>query len=140
MHNYLFGLLVLVCCGITSHAQITIVNPQRLQVPDQRAEVIYRTTLRVLAETFETDPPKPFPITLKLGDADEHYNADEDSGVHEIHLAYWNEKKFAISVMRLALEHLVDRDCRNVLVAEILTRTNVIAPVDTRRVSPDNSK
>jgi hypothetical protein len=32
-------------------------------------------------------------------------------------------------VMRLALEHLVDRECRNQLVSEILTRANVIAPV-----------
>jgi hypothetical protein len=44
----------------------------------------------------------------------------------------WDEKKFAISVMRLALEHLVDRECRNELVSEILTRANVITPVSRR--------
>lgn len=140
MHNYMLGLLVIVCCGIRSHAQVTIVNPQRLDVPEQRAQIIYRTTLRVLAETFETDTPVPFPITLDLGDANEHYSADEDAGVHEIHLTQWNEKKFAISVMRLTLEHLVDRDCRNVLVYEILTRTDAISPVEVRPRPPGDSK
>jgi hypothetical protein len=116
------------------------VNPQKLDMPEQRAEIIYRTTFRVIAETFDTETPESFPITLELGDRDEHYNADEDAGIHEIHLALWDEKKFAISVMRLVLEHLVDRDCRNVLVSEILTRTNVIAPVEVRPVPSGNSK
>ena len=54
---------------------------------------------------------------------------DEDNKVDAIYLKTWDEKKFAVSVMRLALEHLVDRECRNQLVSEILTRANVIAPV-----------
>jgi hypothetical protein len=64
MHNYALGLLVIVCCSFPSRAQVVIVNPQMLEVPQQRVEVIYRTTLRVLGETFETDAPAAFPITL----------------------------------------------------------------------------
>jgi hypothetical protein len=136
MHNYLLGLLTIVCCSFPVNAQVLFENPQRLDIPQQRAEVIYQTTLRVLGETFDTEA-RPFPVTLVLGEETEQYVDNEDEGIYSIHLTRWDEKKFAISVMRLALEHLVDRECRNVLVSEILTRTNMIAPVAVR---PRNHK
>lgn len=70
-----------------------------------------------------------FPLTLVLGEETERYVEDEDQQIDAIYLATWNEKKFAVSVMRLALEHLIDRNCRNQLVGEILTRSDAIAPV-----------
>jgi hypothetical protein len=115
---------------VVAQAQVVIRNPQNLDVPQAKVNVIYRTTLRVLSDNFDVEEiSELYPVTLTLGSDDERYVEDEDNKVDAIYLKAWDEKKFAISVMRLALEHLVDRECRNQLVSEILTRANVIAPV-----------
>ena len=130
MSNTVSLLVGLACWSVVAEAQVVIRNPQNLDVPQAKVNVIYRTTLRVLSENFDVEEiSELYPVTLTLGSDEERYVEDEDNKVDAIYLKTWDEKKFAISVMRLALEHLVDRECRNQLVSEILTRANVIAPV-----------
>ena len=120
-------------CSAGAVAQVVINNPQSLDVPEAKVNVIYRTTLRVLSESFDVeDISELYPVRLTLGAENERYVEDEENKVDAIYLTRWDEKKFAISVMRLALEHLVNRECRNALISEILTRANVIAPVEHR--------
>jgi hypothetical protein len=131
MRHLLWASVVLLLSSVGLHAQVSIVNPHHLSVPAGRPEAIYHTALRVVTENFKMDEDSGlgFPLTLVLGEENERYVEDEDRKIDAIYLATWNEKKFAISVMRLAMEHLIDRDCRNQLVGEILSRSDAIAPV-----------
>jgi hypothetical protein len=132
--NLLFLVLAFASCSATMHAQVVINNPQNLDLPRGKANVIYQMTLRVLKENFDVGEISGlYPVTLTLGAEEERYVEDEDNKVDAIFLKKWDEKKFAISVMRLALEHLVDRSCRNEMVSEILTRSDVIVPAVQKR-------
>lgn len=134
MSNTVSLLVGIACWSVIAQAQVVIRNPQNLDVPQGKVNVIYTTTLRVLSETFDVgEISELYPVTLTLGADDERYVEDEDNKVDAVYLKAWDEKKFAISVMRLALEHLVNRECRNALVSEILTRSDVIAPVPASR-------
>ena len=129
--KHLLTSAVLFLSSVAVQSQVSIVNPNHLKFPAGRPDAIYHSGLRVVAETFQVDDASELaiPLTLILGEQDERYVEDEDQKIDAIYLTSWNEKKFAISVMRLALGHLVDRDCRNQLVGEILSRSDAIAPV-----------
>jgi hypothetical protein len=129
--KHFFTIAVLLLGGIAAQAQVSIVNPNHLSFPAGTPDAIYHSALRVVAETFELDDASELatPTTLFLGEQNERYVEDEDQKIDAIYLTSWSEKKFAISVMRLALGHLVDRECRNQLVGEILTRSDAMAPV-----------
>lgn len=129
--KHLFTIAVLVLGSLAAQAQVSIVDPNHLGFPAGKPDAIYHAALRVVAETFELDDASELatPTTLFLGEQDERYVEDEDQKIDAIYLTSWSEKKFAISVMRLALGHLVDRDCRNQIVGEILGRSDAMAPV-----------
>ena len=123
-------LLFVVLCGAGLQAQVSIVNPKHLAVPAGRPDAIYHSALQVLSENFgREDDGLSFPVILFLGEDDERYVADEDRKLDAVYLANWNENKFTVSVMRLAMEHLLDTTCRNELLGEILSRSDVISPV-----------
>jgi hypothetical protein len=129
--KHLFTYAVLFFSSVAVQSQVSIINPNHLNIPPGRPDAIHHAALRVVAEAFQLDDASELaiPLTLVLGEQDERYVEDEDQKIDAIYLTSWNEKKFAISVMRLALGHLVDRDCRNQLVGEILSRSETIAPV-----------
>lgn len=127
-------IMALVSCSALLPAQVTIYNPQNLDVPRAKVNVIYHMTLRVLSDTLDlADIEQLYPVTLTLGADEERYVEDEDKQLDAIFLKKWDEKKFAISVMRLALEHLVNRECRNEIVSDILNRSDLILPAHQQR-------
>ncbi len=122
--------MVLLAFSAPLWAQVTLRNPQHLPVPEERVQVIFRTTCRVVAEQFRLHPEQlEFPLTLVLGEPNEQYSADEDTGTYTIYLNQWNEAKFTTSAMRLAVWRMVPRKRRDQLVWEILQRANRVAPV-----------
>jgi hypothetical protein len=52
MSNTVSLLVGLACWSVVAEAQVVIRNPQNLDVPQAKVNVIYRTTLRVLSEKF----------------------------------------------------------------------------------------
>jgi len=131
MNNHAWNLfLFLLLCGAALHAQVSIVNPEHVAVPAGRPEALYHSALQVIAETFGRDNDSlRFPVTLYLGEDDERYVADEDQKLDAVYLAGWNENKFTVSVMRLAMEHFMDHQCRNELLGEIVSRADAVSPV-----------
>ena len=126
-------LLLLLCGSGWLHAQVSVVNEKQLTVPPGRPEVIYHSALQVMQDKFaEGDVELRFPVTVVLGEEHERYTADENRRLDTIYLESWNENKFAVAVMRLALEHLLDTECRNQLLGEILRRSDAISPVAAR--------
>src|SRR3954454_10697494 len=52
MSNTVSLLVGLACWSVVAQAQVVIRNPQNLDVPQAKVNVIYRTTLRVLSDNF----------------------------------------------------------------------------------------
>ncbi len=140
--RYLHFVLLILVLPSLGRAQLKIENPRNLDVPVERAQVIFSTGCRVVAEEFHIKPKElaHFPLILVLGTPADLYEDDHDSGSYKIHLQTWNEKKFAIGVMRLAVEMLVTRERRDRLVSEILTRANSIAPLDVSNAKTQPEK
>jgi hypothetical protein len=111
-------------------AQVTVVK-NGIDVPEERVELIYGATCRVVAEEFHlaNGAALQFPITLILGDANERVSGDELNQTYFIYMERWNEPLFAASTSRLALQHLLTRERKTKIVAEILRRANRNATV-----------
>jgi hypothetical protein len=125
-------LLIMLAAACISQAQLKVENRDHLVVPSQRPQIIYATACRVVREEFHLKHAelRDFPLTLVLGSPDDRYEDDHDAGVSRIYLKVWDEKKFAVGVMRLAIEGMVNTQRRDHLVWEILTRANAIMPVN----------
>jgi len=118
------------CIAESAAAQVTVIK-NGIAVPEDRVELIYGATCRVVAEEFHlaNDAALQFPITLILGDANERVLGDELNETYFIYMERWNEPLFAASTSRLALQHLLTRERKTKIVAEILRRANRNAPV-----------
>ncbi len=69
-----------------------------------------------------------FPITLVMGNPDERVIGDELHQVYFIYMNHWDEAQFATSVSRLAMQHMVSKERKTKMVAEILRRANRAGP------------
>lgn len=117
-------------------AQVTIKNPQHLDVPEQKVQILFHTTCQVVAREFHMPQEElEFPLILVLGDPNERYTSDEEHRLYTVYLFHWNQSQFVASSMRLALQHMVTERLRDRLVKEILERSNGIdtVPVSSLR-------
>lgn len=138
--NFLSAALLLLAC-FPVLAQVTISNPDHLEVPVEEVNVLFHTTCQVVAEQFNIRggaTKTEFPLLLVLGATDERYTEDEEHQQYTIYLKRWNAPQFAASTLRLAIQRVVPRSRAHAMVKEILRRSNQIAPVSvhTFRVQP----
>jgi hypothetical protein len=110
---------------------VTIRNPKHRVVSEQEVNTLFHATCSVVARDFHLQDSNAldFPLTLVLGEHDEHYTADEDKRIYVIYLDNWNAGKFATSAMRLAVWRMVPRKRRDEMVHEILRWANTVDPV-----------
>jgi hypothetical protein len=123
--------IALMVASSLSMAQLTVENPKHLDFPEAKAKVLLSTACRVVAEEFHAHNPSEveYPLTLVLGVKDEHWTEDEEAHAYILYLDDWNETKFAVAAMKLALQRLITQDRRKRLVREILWRSEQTAPV-----------
>ena len=125
--KYVQAFLLLVC---PLFAQVTIKNPDHLDVPEQKVQILFHTTCQVLAREFHVHIRElEFPVVLVLGDPNERYTSDEEHRIYAVYLYRWNEAQFVASSMRLALQHMVTNGRRDRLLVEILERSRGIDTV-----------
>ena len=128
----LFLFLLAACPAL---AQIRIENPKRLPVPEEKAQVIFSTACRVVAEEFHVPHSQlEFPLVLVLGEENQRYTADEGTGTYTVYLRQWDPVQFADSAMRLAVQRLVPPQRRNRMLTAILYRSREIAPISVEEV------
>jgi hypothetical protein len=114
-------------------AQVTIKNPDHLEVPEQKVQILFHTTCEVVAQEFHLrERDVDFRLLLILGDPNERYTSDEEHQLYTIYLYRWNDAQFAASAMRLAIQHMVSQSRRDTLVKEILKRSNGIDTVSIK--------
>lgn len=114
---------------------VTIVNPKHVAVREGDVNLLLQAVCQVVANEFHlaSGETLDFPLTLVLGERDEHLTADEDHGVYIVYLNHWNEGKFATSAMRLAVWRVVPRKRRDELVRDILLWRNATDPVPANK-------
>jgi hypothetical protein len=119
--RYVQMFLLLVCPLL---GQVTIKNPDHLEIPDQKVQILFHTTCQVVGREFHIRKGElEFPLLLVLGDPNERYTSDEEHHLYTVYLFRWNEAQFVASSMRLALQHMVTESHKNRLVREVLERT-----------------
>jgi hypothetical protein len=111
--------------------QVTIKNPKHLEVPEDKVRILSSTACRVVAEEFNIRDSSEleFPFTLVLGEPYEHFKVDEENHIYTIYLNTWDETQFATYAMRLAVQRMVSRERRKIMVLKVLKRSNEISPV-----------
>jgi len=114
------------------NAQLRVENEQGLDFPQERAQAIFGTTCRVVAKEFHLSPMEfaKFPLVLELGSQTEAYLDDHDHDIYRLQLAKWDENKFAVGVIRLAIQKMITADRRDRLLAEAIARADLISPVN----------
>ena len=113
---------------------LTIVNPNQLDIPDERARVLLLTTCRLVAEEFHQKPKHiEITMTLILGAQDERYSVDK-KGRLTMYLARWDEGKFVNGVITSAIQWMASLQTRNQMLTEILRRTDQIVPVSANQL------
>jgi hypothetical protein len=119
--RYVQVFLLLVCPLV---AQVTIKNPDHLDVPEQKVQILFHTTCQVVAREFHIHKGEvEFPLVLVLGDPNERYTSDEEHHLYTVYLFRWNEAQFVASSMKLSLQHMVTHSRRDRLLREILERS-----------------
>jgi hypothetical protein len=72
--RYVQAFLLLVCPLV---AQVTIKNPDHLDVPEPKVQILIHTTCQVVAREFHIHKGEvEFPLVLVLGDPNERYTSD----------------------------------------------------------------
>lgn len=108
---------------------LTIVNPNHLDISDERARALLLMTCRLVAEEFHRSPKDvELTMTLVLGPSDEHYSID-NKGQMTMYLERWDEAKFVNGVITSAIQWLAPLQLRNQMYTEIRRRTDQTAPV-----------
>ena len=136
------AVILLALCVVTpiwAWTPVTIVNPKHLPVRADEVNLLFQASCRAVANEFHLKDGETldFPLTLVMGERDEHVMADEDQGVYMVYLNHWNEGKFATSAMRLAVWRMVPRKRRDELVRNILLWWKSLEPAPAKPAAAD---
>jgi hypothetical protein len=112
-------------------AQLVLENPRHLDVPEQQVQVLFLTTARVMETEFHSPGAleNTFRMRLVLGEKSERFTIDDSYGNGSLYMERWNEGKFTVAAMRLAMQHLLAPERQQRMLEEIVRRTREIAPV-----------
>ena len=121
--------LTMLLCSLSA-AQVIVQNPQHLEIPEQRVQMLHTTICRVVSEEFHTRRENAEgPLILVLGEETERSETDELHRAYTIYLNRWNQQTFVLSDLRLAVQRLT-RDRLGEMERKVIRRVNSIAPVD----------
>jgi len=133
--------VLLVLASSWVRAQLTIENPKKLDIPEPQAQALFLNINRVMESEFHSPGTleNKLRVRLVLGQPQERFTIDDSLGNGTIYLERWNEGKFAVSTMRLAVQHLLGPDRQKKMLEEIVRRTRDTAPVSTAQLHNDSA-
>jgi hypothetical protein len=126
------AVLLVLLSGTSARAQLNVVNPDNLDVPQARAEILYREACRAVAEQFHIHKKAQieFPVTLHISQDDvDTSHIDEITGSYTVHMTTWDESAFVSRVITLCLFRLLPDSRRWKLVAKARGRADGRASV-----------
>src|SRR5437588_10411248 len=134
----LWALSLMVCfCGLGStygqeltmpkEAQVVIINPQHIAVPDQKVRILHKLVQEVVGHQFHLRGHQPDrPLELILGEEWERLKLAGIGETDSIYLKTWDETKFVVSDIQLTVQHMVVSDQWERMAAEISRRATEI--------------
>ena len=128
--------MLLVVASGWLHGQLTIENPKKMEISEQQAQVLFLNISRVMESEFRSPGAleSRFRVRLVLGEANERFTVDDAFGNGTVYLSKWNEGRFAVSTMRLAVQHLLGPDRQKKMLEEIVRRTRATATVSATQL------
>jgi hypothetical protein len=131
MNSLIAGVALFVLVNSLAFAELAIDNPKRLDVPEEKARVLLRMACRAIAMEFHSREPSKveFDLRLVLGEKDERYGIDEQTGIPTLYLRQWNERKFTTAAIRFAVQKSIDRNHEERMISEILQRAEQTASI-----------
>ena len=128
--RFLLGTLIALVGSSAATAQITVKNPSRLPLPDNKPQILLNMACRVVADEFHVRDAATldFPLILVLGEPF-HYTADDEDQLYTIYLDRWDDTMFASSAVMLASHRVVTKDQYKKMVVEILRRADHVSPI-----------
>ena len=99
------GVALFLLVNSLTFAQLAIDNPKHLDVPEEKARVLLKMACRAVATEFHSRERSKaeFDLRLVLGERDEHYGFDEQTGIPTLYLQQWDETKFTNAAIRFAV-------------------------------------
>jgi len=117
-------------------AQVAIENPQRLEVPEQRVQMLHQVVCRVAAHKLRIRATKKdSPVTLVLGEPEERIGVGSDGTPGKIYLKRWDETTFTVGDMQLVIQRVMIRERLTQMTSEVLRRLKQMAPVPARELT-----
>src|ERR1700747_1210691 len=97
--------ILIVLANSLAFAELTIDNPKHLDVPEEKARVLLRLACRAIAKEFHSREQLKAEVDFRLvlGEKDERYGINEQTGGSTLYLQEWNETKFTTAAIRLAM-------------------------------------
>ncbi len=126
------AVVMVLLSGTSARAQLNVVNPENLDVPQARAEILYREACRMVAEQFHIRKRAQieFPVTLHIGQNDtDASRIDQNTGSYAVHMTYWDESAFVSRVITLCLFRLLPDSRRWKLIAKTRGRADALSSV-----------
>jgi len=129
-------------------AQMTIVNPNHIEVPPGRPEALFHAARAVAAKEFHIKHASEieFPLVLVLGESADppakegtEWDAviDENAGSLRLYMKTWDETKFAALAIRLCVHRLTNSPRQVRLIREVLARGKKISPISANELEAD---
>jgi hypothetical protein len=119
--------------------QVTVINPQQLDLPVQTAQVLLRLSCKVAAEQFHVAGETEFPLTVVVGEEnEEHYIADDVNRVYTVYLKRWNESRFTTATMMIAVRRLA-LPAQKKMITEVLERAHAITPIRAQQLNKEKT-
>lgn len=127
----LWMFLYLTCLHV-AQAQVTIQNPQHLEVPESRVQLLHQIIGRVVGSEFHLKPRElEGTLTLVVGESKGVVGKvlPGSSDALAVYLDRWDEAAFVVTDMQLMLHRVLSRGREKKMIRDILRRLNQTAPV-----------
>jgi hypothetical protein len=124
------AVVMVLLSGTSARAQLNVVNPDNLDVPQARAEILYRQACRTVAEQFHVHHRAQieFPVTLEIGQDDvDTSHIDEITGSYAVHTTYWDESALVSRIIILGPFRLLPDSRRWKLIAKTRRRADPLS-------------
>lgn len=133
--------ILLLLASSLVRAQLVLENPKHLDVPEPQAQALFLTTMRVMETEFHAPGAleNSFKVRLVLGEKAERFTIDDPYGNGTVYMERWNEGRFAVSAMRLAIQHLLAPARQKRMLEEIVRRTHEIAPIKAAQLREEGA-
>jgi hypothetical protein len=136
MRPLISGVALFLLVNSLTFAQLAIDNPKHLDVPEEKARVLLKMARRAVATEFHSrDHSKAeFDLRLVLGEREEHYGFDEQTGIPTLYLQQWDETKFTNAAIRFAVQKSIARNREEQMISEILRRAGQVTSIPANQL------